>query len=52
MRNYGDEKFIECEVAGQTFYVKADKDYSGSVTLMPDFTKVGVTEIGREIKIV
>ncbi len=52
MINYGDEKFIECEVAGQTFYVKADKDYSGSVTLMPDFTKVGVTEIGREIKIV
>lgn len=50
--DYGAEKFIKCNVCGSDFYVRADGSYSGNIYLSPDFESIGVTEMGREIKIV
>ena len=50
--DYGGEKFAKCNVSGSDFYVQTDGAPSGSIYLAPDFEKIGVTELGREIKIV
>lgn len=52
MLDYGREKFVKCNVCGNDFYVLADRSYSGNIYLAPDFEKIGVTEMSREIKIV
>lgn len=50
--DYGAEKFIKCNVCGSDFYIKAEGSCSGNIYLSPDFESIGVTEMGREIKIV
>ncbi len=50
--DYGAEKFIKCNVCGSDFYVRVEGTYSGNIYLAPDFESIGVTEMGREIKIV
>ncbi len=52
MLDYGEEKFVRCTVNGQTLYIKADKDYSGEIKIVPDMNGVSVVETEREIRIV
>ncbi len=49
--DYDSEKFLKCNADGETLYVKADKDLSGTVYLMPDVSKVSVIETERQIRI-
>lgn len=50
--DYGDEKFLKCDVSGNAVYVKCDREYGGEVHLMPDIEKTGIVETEREIKII
>lgn len=50
--DYGTEKFIKCRVGDSIFYVHAEEPHSGAIFIMPDFEKMSVTEMSREIRIV
>ena len=50
--DYGNEKFLKCNVGGSTVYLKCDDEIKGDICLLPDFEKVGVVETQREIKII
>ncbi len=50
--DYGTEKYLACAVGDNTVYVKTDKEYSGSICLLPDLAQVGIVETEREIKII
>ena len=50
--DYGSEKFVKCSVGGSEVYVNTDGEISGEIYLQPNFEKVGIVEIEREIKII
>ena len=50
--DFGSEKFVKCSVGGNLVYVNTDGEISGEIYLQPNFEKVGIVEIEREIKII
>lgn len=50
--DYGSEKFVRCSTPCGTVMIYADKDYSGKIYISPDFTKTGIIEKDRDIRII
>ena len=50
--DYGEEKFLKCEIGGTVVLVNVDREYENEIFLVPDFEQIGVIETKREIKII
>ena len=52
MLDYGSELFAKVKVGGSILYIKAEKEVSGKVFMLPEMAKVSVIEKERGIRIV
>lgn len=50
--DYGNERFLKCNVGTNTVYVKCDDNIDGNIYLLPNLEKIGIVETEREIKII